>query len=1139
MRILVSDSAKGVYHGMVNEIVKSLNNQHEVTVLVPDRFTMSVERGLLESLGKDSSFLLEVQSFNYLARNELNKKLSRYLTPQGSVMLMADVIDKNKSDLVYYKKAAGKDGFAEEFSDAINIIRRSGIDPKTLSQSEIKLDSNVTGQKAHDLALVYEKYIEALGNAFSDASTRLEVFAGWLRQQDKQENHDYFIMDYYDLSATEINIINALDTISDNVCLGLTSGLNNPNKDIYPAEKIIERIKETNSNVTITEKKYPMEPQQEILSKYLFSYRVPSIRVENKDKYNIFKANSIYEELLRVAIDIKSKVIDKKARYLDFEVVCAQPQIYYPQLKAIFKRLDIPFFIDQKEPLMAQTQIRFLLSMLEVVRTGYRREDVLSFVKNPLFVTLLRFKENNYKLNSNVDDENYEDEMKEKLQKEDETLYKDYVNKFENYVLKYSINYTIFKSPFDITHEQDNKVSDEDYEKVEFVRREMYEFISVFEQEDLSTAANLSDAVKNKSLAIKDLWNYHKMVIEQLDDNKYYAKVAEQVNKKIDQILDEIKEILGNTPKNVEGFIDMFKTMIENMNISLVPTFRDCVYVGDGQSRFMGLGKIYIVGAAQGAFPSVYKSGIIISDTDEENFGSIGLRITPTLKERNYTERLAALEILKKSRQETDISYSTSTPNGASQPSFVLLQMESMLIDENGEPIKTKEINLDDLASLEPQEREKIEKVLFSTEESKYYSTLRNLFSGRVDESNNKIYGTAYNTLKESNKNAIQSIFRYPTNVDGDKLLGTEKDASTSISKIETFFTCPYKYFLQYGLDLKQRDSSRIQTYETGIIIHAVLQYFFEEIMYKRVNELNLESKIEAAFDKTLEKHPRHQKMAQGERKRLFAKLLDECKEICSQLYHNSSKSLFSPIMLEQKFGAENKDKKTLPGIKLNVRDKDIIFKGQIDRVDQYDDKVYIIDYKTYKNADINLSELYFGKQIQLFLYMRALQKLNYNPVGVFYQPIYATYDKDVEVNRFKFKGVVHNTPGIQESIDPDYLKDKEKSFAAYEMIGRAPNKVEDPETIMDPAKMDMLGEYSEDVARSGVEDIMDGLIEPLPYAGSCANCAYKKICGYIQDNERNKQTVHLKTYENIYAPAEEEFVEPEVYKYARNEDIR
>jgi ATP-dependent helicase/DNAse subunit B len=243
--------------------------------------------------------------------------------------------------------------------------------------------------------------------------------------------------------------------------------------------------------------------------------------------------------------------------------------------------------------------------------------------------------------------------------------------------------------------------------------------------------------------------------------------------------------------------------------------------------------------------------------------------------------------------------------------------------------------------------------------------------------------------------------------------------------------------------------------------------------------------------------------------------------------------------MLEQKFGVENKDKKTLPGIKLNVRDKDIIFKGQIDRVDQYDDKVYIIDYKTYKNADINLSELYFGKQIQLFLYMRALQKLNYNPVGVFYQPIYATYDKDVEVNRFKFKGVVHNTPGIQESIDPDYLKDKEKSFAAYEMIGRAPNKVEDPETIMDPAKMDMLGEYSEDVARSGVEDIMDGLIEPLPYAGSCTNCAYKKICGYIQDNERNKQTVHLKTYENIYAPAEEEFVEPEVYKYARNEDIR
>ena len=122
MRILISDSAKSVYHGMVGEIIKSLNSGQYVTVLVPDRFTMSVERGLLESLGKDASFLLEVQSFNYLARNELKKSPSRYLTPQGSVMLMADVIDKNKGDLLYYKNAAGKNGFAEKFSDAINYV---------------------------------------------------------------------------------------------------------------------------------------------------------------------------------------------------------------------------------------------------------------------------------------------------------------------------------------------------------------------------------------------------------------------------------------------------------------------------------------------------------------------------------------------------------------------------------------------------------------------------------------------------------------------------------------------------------------------------------------------------------------------------------------------------------------------------------------------------------------------------------------------------------------------------------------------------------------------------------------------------------------------------------------------------------
>ena len=218
--------------------------------------------------------------------------------------------------------------------------------------------------------------------------------------------------------------------------------------------------------------------------------------------------------------------------------------------------------------------------------------------------------------------------------------------------------------------------------------------------------------------------------------------------------------------------------------------------------------------------------------------------------------------------------------------------------------------------------------------------------------------------------------------------------------------------------------------------------------------------------------------------------------------------------MLEQGFGVPTKDGKILPGIKLPIgKDKEIIFKGQIDRVDQYNDNVYIIDYKTYKSADIDLTQLYFGKQIQLFLYMRALQKVDYKPVGVFYQPIYATYDSGAEVNRFKLKGVVHNTPGIQEAIDPDYQLDKEKSFAAYGLF----NKQESNEIIMEPDDMNMLGKYSEDVAYSGIQDIMDGFIEPQPFSGSCRNCQYECICVYAQENERNKATIHLDTYHNIY----------------------
>ena len=1134
MRILMSDSTKGVYHRMVKEIINSLNQQHKVTVLVPDRFTMSVERGLLESLGKESSFLLEVQSFNYLARNELNKRLSRYLTPQGSVMLMADVIDKNKDDLVYYKKAAGKNGFADEFSDAINIIRRSGINPEDLMATETSLQNNVTAQKAHDLALIFNKYMETLGEVYSDASTRLEVFADWLRKQDMQDDHDYFIMDYYDLSAIEIKIINALDCISKNVCLGLAYGFDNENKEIFPAEEIIKRIKKDNQNVVLDKERYAMDKQQSVLSKYLFSYKIPKNKTENEGKYNIYVANSVYEELLRVAIDIKDKIIKEKARYFDFEVVCAQPEIYYPQLKAIFKRLDIPFFIDQKEPLMAQTQIRFLLSMLEVVRTGYRREEVLSFVKNPLFITSLRFKKESVEPLKETDSE--EEQVFDKTKIVNEREYQDYINVFENYVLKYSINYTIFKNPFDITPGKDKYLSKQEYEIAEFVRKEMYEFISVFEQEDLTTAAHLADAVKNKSLAIKDLWNYHKIVIENI--NSYYSKCAEQVNKKIDMILEEIKEIMGDTPKDIGGFIDMFKSMIENDKISLIPTYRDCVYVGDLQSRFMGLGKIYIVGAAQGVFPNTHKSGIIISDKDEENLSSVHIDIIPRLKDRNNTEKLAALEILIKSKQETDISYSESTPNGASKPSFVLTQMKAMLVDGKGKSIDEKRVELDDVESLEdPKEKEKIERVLFSTEESKYYSSLRNLFSGRVEEKNKIVYGSVYKTLNDDSKKKIQSIFDYPETVDGEKLFKYESDASTSISKIETFYKCPYQYFLSYGLGLRERSAAEMLSTETGTIIHSVLEIFFKDVMDNKVSEDNLVEKIDEAFDKTLENHQRYKTMASGDKKRLFTKIRGECQTICKALYANSCKSLFKPKMIEQEFGIPGKN--VLQGITFKLGDKEIIFKGKIDRVDEYDNKVYVLDYKTYKSADINLTKLYYGEQIQLFLYMRALQNLEYNPIGVFYQPIYATYDKDADINRYKFKGVVHNTPGIQEEIDPDYNSNKELSFAAYGLSGKGKNRCENPEIIMEPANMDLLGRYSEDIAKKGVEEILNGYIAPKPIGDTCSYCSFKDMCGFAQQDGRNANTTKLDSFTTIYAEDETENIDGGFEYYGRTEDLR
>ena len=75
---------------------------------------------------------------------------------------------------------------------------------------------------------------------------------------------------------------------------------------------------------------------------------------------------------------------------------------------------------------------------------------------------------------------------------------------------------------------------------------------------------------------------------------------------------------------------------------------------------------------------------------------------------------------------------------------------------------------------------------------------------------------------------------------------------------------------------------------------------------------------------------------------------------------------------------------KTFKPISLYIDGQEVDIVGQIDRVDKCGDEVFIVDYKTYKSADIDLTELYYGTQIQLMLYLRTIEQNTSGTTNIF-----------------------------------------------------------------------------------------------------------------------------------------------------------
>ncbi len=1062
--------------GVFSEIEKKLDEGKKCVVITTDRLTATVERALIEKLRKDAVFGLRVSSFTRLATVTLGDSVKKCLTPEGSVMLITDVIEKHRGELCYYGKVK-PDELASELYAAITALRNSGISTDQLGSTD--LGSKRLNDKSKDIALVYNGYLEALSGRHSDSSTRLEALAESIENGEPLDEC-YFVIDMTEFNYAQLNVLKAIDKRAISLTIGLTSGFDNPNRRIYP-DKTANRLRSISDNKVEVETKFDdLTKVGDVIGKYLFSYSRPDSRSlpsekEVCDKFKLRSALSRRDEVLALALDIVRGVREGK-RYRDYEVYVGDLEGYTPVIKSVFLRYGIPFFIDRKEMLYEQTKTRYLLSAISACKARMRADEVLDFVKNPLFKAMLG--------------ESGED-----------------IFTFENYVLEFGVNYGGFYREFEY--------GDEDYrERAESVRKKLVETLSVFGS-GVKRVSAYTEASRKLLDEVEVVWREHVKEIAKLSE--YYEKCAEQVDDKLSSVLDEIETVLDGE-YDIAGFESLLKGMFRTLKISLVPTFLDCVFIGDKSSRFIGSGDLYVLGANSGLIPSDSSGGAVLTPADEELFERAGVELYSSQRDKINSELFTVTEILKKTRGKLTVSYADSAPSGKLRPSTLVAQLQTIFSTDEKNYVEVGNVRYDDLYRKYIGGDADEVSSLFATNKA-CMNEILSRYKDVGSIGNLPIFRTASLFLNEEDKGKLTRSYEYESH--DVKLSSPPEVKDSSVSRLERFFACPYSYYLQYVLKIQPREEGEILSNENGSILHAVFENFFRALSKGEVNENNIDKIAGSAFDKYISETPKLTRLMETpSTKRALLKLRREGVGTCKDLYEISLRSEFVPTYLESRFG-RNGDFESLV---VSAGEDEVSLSGRIDRIDVCGDDFIVLDYKTFKAADIDAKDVYYGKKLQLYVYAEAIAKaLGKNSVGVFYLPIYPSYVKESE-NRYKYKGQVLADEEVMNRIDSLTSEDYKKA-----VVPCGARKVTQSGDCLSEEDFRLRREYAVKLAGEGVKLIREGYVAPKPYKVSeyenpCANCMYKNVCPYGGKDARVAGVVTNETFDlDRPIPQEEE----------------
>ena len=1086
------------FRRMVRESLKHPEKRY--FVIVPEQYSMLMQKRILELHPRHASGNLEVMSFNRLAWKvfaELSVRNPEVLDDTGKAMLLRKAASEHAAELRVWGGKLKKAGFTEHVKSMISELYQYGVRPEDLKKaaaSDLRLPLRM---KLADLSLLYEAFDNTIRDRALTTEQVLRVFADVAEKSSLLRGAVFLLDAFTGFTPVQYGLIEKLLLMADRMSFNVTLG-----SEIRPfrqcgeeelfrmSTEMIAKIRELGIRnglgpgkiFFLTERpRFRDRRDLAFLEQHFLRYDGAEYS-EAPEGIRVLETRDPAGEAERTAGEILRLVREKGYRYREIAVITADMEDGGALLRHEFRRQGIPFYMDQNLNVSANPLPELLRAALNCVTERYSAGAFLRFLKCSLVPgdPLLKAECENYMKAAGIRGYRRLSAPWTYLPASEQGTDLAELNEFKNGILR-------LLEPL-------KHLFDGGSAEVGPAVRELKRLIE---------ATGAEDALLDRKAKFEE------------EHDAEHAREYERVCEETVRILTEMEELLGTEQLNREEMNGILETGLNEIRV------------------------LFLTGANDGLLPSVRRKDGVLTDREKMALKDLGITLSPTAREDLCTQRFYLYRMVTSPSERLYISYALYDRAGKTlRPSGILMHLLRLFPE-----LKAETETLEDTEAEEPlysglQAERLMIRDLREAKEGELLPELRDLLVsvGTVEEKRKRMLvdaATFFYQDRLMGRAAARALY-------GEFLYG-------NVTRIETFFNCPMRHFLKYGLKLKDEQEYAFTAQDVGTLSHRAMELVFSRavaagLMPGEMEEEEQDAFVQECVDEAVRGDESGLYEYSARNRYLVKKLCGIVKKSVKVMEQQRMRGDFRPYALEESLFQKGERPVLLTRLSGGEWMR---LGGKPDRIDIAEEAdtiaLKIIDYKT-GSVKWEPYRILSGSQLQLILYLDAAAELlkqrfpekEIVPAAVLYlklqDPWLKRTGEDTQelieaavLKEFRPSGLVNVRPEVLKHLcavpeeAPEVLPIKRNKDGSWS-----------GDSAADEKQFLQLRRYVRKKATDAGEQIYDGKISPEPLKESgnsaCNWCSYSAVCGFDLRCPGFRENISLKASPGeVFRAVEEE----------------